>query len=185
MKLNLGKLAMGLLRNTAPALAAGVTSLLPGPAKKAVELITKTFGLSKNATPDQIESAIENATPDQILALEKEENSYRLEMKRLDVDVFAIVIADKQDARGHYNDMKVEVDWMIKNIMTNNQRWVAVMIFVNVFAVWLIDYLEMHVTLVAIVSNLIGIFISQMLNERQTAVSYRLGSSIGSKSKDK
>ena len=56
--------------------------------------------------PKAIQQAVQNATPEQMLELKKAEKEFELQMKELEVDVFALETADKQDAR-----TKFSKDW--------------------------------------------------------------------------
>ena len=60
-------------------------------------------GFQFENTPKAIEKAIADATPEQMLELKKAENAFEVQMKELEVDVFALETADKQDARGKFS----------------------------------------------------------------------------------
>ena len=49
--------------------------------------------------PKAISQAIQTASPEQMLELKKAETQFEVQMKELEVDIFALETADKQDAR--------------------------------------------------------------------------------------
>ena len=80
----------------APLLATALGSPLAGLATKA---IVDALGLPGTSTEDQIEAAVRSATPDQLLALRNANNTFQLEMRRLDVNLEDISAKDRQSAR--------------------------------------------------------------------------------------
>jgi len=50
-----------------------------------------------------ISQAIQTASPEQMLELKKAEKQFEVQMKELEVDIFALETADKQDARAKFN----------------------------------------------------------------------------------
>lgn len=82
--------------NLAPTIATALGGPLAGTATKFIA--SKLLG-DENATDKDIENFISNATPEQLANLRKIDNDFALEMARLDVDVFALEIKDKDSAR--------------------------------------------------------------------------------------
>ncbi len=82
----------------APTLGAAVAGPLGG---QAASVIAQVLGCSTE--PKKIQQAIQEATPEQMLELKKAEKEFELQMKELEVDVFALETADKQDARGKFS----------------------------------------------------------------------------------
>lgn len=91
----------GLFKNVigtiVPTLGAAVGGPLGGMATK---VIADALGCGESEK--EIEKAINNATPEQLLELKKAERDFEVRMKELDVDVFALETADKQNARSHF-----------------------------------------------------------------------------------
>ena len=81
-----------------PTLGAAVGGPLGGMATK---VIADALGCGESEK--EIEKAINNATPEQLMELKKAERDFEVQMKELDVDVFALETADKQDARNHFS----------------------------------------------------------------------------------
>lgn len=92
----------GLFKNVVgtivPTLGAAVGGPLGGMATK---VIADALGCGDNEK--DIEKAIQTATPEQLLELKKAEKQFEIQMKELDVDIFALETADKQDARNHFS----------------------------------------------------------------------------------
>ena len=64
-------------------------------------MIAEVLGVPNN--PKAIEKGIAEATPEQMLELKKAEQSFEVQMKELDVDVFKLETEDKQDARSKFS----------------------------------------------------------------------------------
>ena len=92
----------GLLKNIIGAVAPTLGTALGGPmGGMAANMISEVLGVPN--TPKAIEKAIAAATPEQMLELKKAENAFEVQMKELEVDVFALETADVQDARGKFS----------------------------------------------------------------------------------
>tara|TARA_R100000654_G_scaffold13358_1_gene29135 strand:+ start:534 stop:1010 length:477 start_codon:yes stop_codon:yes gene_type:complete len=88
----------GLLKNVVGAVAPTLGTALGGPmGGMAANMIADVLGVANN--PKSIEKAIEDATPEQMLLLKEAEQSFELQMKELDVDVYRLEVEDTQDAR--------------------------------------------------------------------------------------
>ena len=68
---------------------------------QAASVVAQVLGCSPE--PKAINQAIQSATPEQMLELKKAEQGFELQMKELDVDIFALETAEKQDARKTFN----------------------------------------------------------------------------------
>ena len=90
----------------APSLGTALGGQLGGMASK---VICDVLGCEDN--PKAIDNAIQSATPEQLLELKKAEKQFEVQMKELDVDLFALETADKQDAR-----TKFSKDWTARII---------------------------------------------------------------------
>lgn len=87
-----------LLGAFAPTLGAAIGGPLGG---QAGQIISKVLGVPNN--PKSIENAMQNITAEQMLELKKAEQDFEVQMKELEVDVFALEVQDKQDARGKFS----------------------------------------------------------------------------------
>ena len=70
----------------------------------AANVIADVLGVKPE--PKALQKAMENATPEQMAEIKKAEFEFETQMKELDVDIFALETADKQDAR-----QKFSKDW--------------------------------------------------------------------------
>jgi uncharacterized membrane protein YeaQ/YmgE (transglycosylase-associated protein family) len=100
----------GLIKNLVGAVAPTLGSALAGPlGGQAASVVAKVLGCSSDAK--SINNAIQNATPEQMLELKKAEQQFEVQMKELDVDIFSLEAADKQDARVRFSK-----DWTARII---------------------------------------------------------------------
>ena len=106
MAMKIGKMLKGVVGTVAPTLGAALGSPMGGMAAK---MIADVLGVPNN--PKSIENAIQNATPEQMLELKKAEQEFEVKMKELDVDIFSLETADKQDARSKFSK-----DWTARII---------------------------------------------------------------------
>tara|TARA_B110000503_G_C7029056_1_gene363166 strand:- start:254 stop:739 length:486 start_codon:yes stop_codon:yes gene_type:complete len=92
----------GLIKSVVGALAPTLGAALGGPlGGQAASVIAQVLGVSSD--PKAIYRAIQAATPEQMLQLKKAEQGFELQMKELEVDIFALEVQDKQDARGKFS----------------------------------------------------------------------------------
>ncbi len=61
--------------------------------------------------PKALQQAVQNATPEQLAEIKRADNDFAVQMKKLDVDVFALQTADTQDARKRFSG-----DWTARLI---------------------------------------------------------------------
>ena len=92
----------GLLKNVVGSVAPTLGSALGGPlGGMASKVICEVLGCEDS--PKAINNAIQSATPEQMMELKKAEQAFKVQMKELDVDIFKLEVADKQDARGKFS----------------------------------------------------------------------------------
>jgi hypothetical protein len=107
-----------LIKNVVGALAPTLGSALGGPlGGQAASVIAGVLGCASD--PKSINKAIQAATPEQMLELKKAEQDFELQMKELEVDVFKLEVADKQDARGAFSK-----DWTARIIGIASCWWI-------------------------------------------------------------
>ena len=93
------------IKNVVGTLAPTIGSALGGPmGSMAANVIADVLGVKPE--PKALQKAMENATPKQMAEIKKAEFEFETQMKELDVDIFALETADKQDAR-----QKFSKDW--------------------------------------------------------------------------
>jgi len=99
-----------ILKNVVGSVAPTIGQALGGPlGGMAMNVVADALGCEPNQR--SVEKAIEQATPEQLMELKNKELEFEAKMKELDVDVFALETADKQDARTHFAR-----DWTAKLI---------------------------------------------------------------------
>jgi len=95
-------LLSGSFKNVVGSIAPNLGAALGGPlGGMAGSVIAEVLGVPNN--PKSIEQGIQQATPAQMLELKKAEKDFELKLKELEVDVFALEVQDKQDARGKFS----------------------------------------------------------------------------------
>jgi len=91
-----------LIKNVVGALAPTLGSALGGPlGGQAASVIAGVLGCKTD--PGSINQAMHVATPEQMMELKKAEQRFELQMKELEVDIFALEVQDKQEARGRFS----------------------------------------------------------------------------------
>ena len=100
----------GLIKNVVGAIAPTLGSALGGPlGGQAASVVAKVLGCDSD--PKSINTAIQQASPEQMIELKKAEQSFEVQMKELEVDVFKLETQDKQDARSRFSK-----DWTARII---------------------------------------------------------------------
>jgi len=90
------KEAGGLLATVAPTVASAFGGPLAG---LATQKLIGALGMSPDASKEELEQAILGATPEQLLAIKKAEQEFKVEMKKLDIDIEKIYAQDRDSAR--------------------------------------------------------------------------------------
>lgn len=144
---------------------------------KAIELISEKTGID-------LTSKQELSTED-MRVLKQFEKEHELELLRLRFE------STKEDNRSRetfyseahktYREKNQQADEISSHIIKYNLPIIAILVIVNVLIVY---YMQDNATLIAIVSNIIGVAIANLFSERNTIVNFFFGSSIGSKEKD-
>ena len=91
-----------MIKNLVGAVAPTLGSALGGPmGGAAANMIAKVLGCSPE--PKKIQQAMQQATPEQLAEIKKVEADFEIKMKELDLDIYALETADKQDARTRFS----------------------------------------------------------------------------------
>jgi hypothetical protein len=85
-----------IINTVAPLLGTAIGGPVGGIAVKA---ITSALGLDDGASNKEIDAALKNATPDQLAAIKRAEADFKVQMKKLDIDLEAIHQQDRDSAR--------------------------------------------------------------------------------------
>ena len=86
-----------IVSSLAPTLGAAIGGPLGG---QAGQILSTVLGVKNN--PVEIEKAMQNITADQMIELKKCEKEFEVQMKELDVDIFALEVDDRKDARSKF-----------------------------------------------------------------------------------
>ena len=96
----------GLIGGIAPTIGSAMGGPLGGMAGQVLAGV-----LGCEPTPKAIETAFETVTPEQLAEIKKAELKFESRMAEIGLDVFALEVQDKQDARKHFSR-----DWTAKSI---------------------------------------------------------------------
>ena len=103
-------LKLGIFKTLVGTVAPTIGTALGGPmGGMAANMISEVLGCDPE--PKKIQKAMETATPEQLAQLKKVEADFEVQMKKLDIDLFALETADVQDARTKFGK-----DWTAKII---------------------------------------------------------------------
>ena len=91
-------LIKGILGQVAPTIGTALGGPMGG---MAGNMISEVLGCANN--PKDIQTAIQNATPEQMMQIKQAEQDFKVKMKELDVDLYALETQDIQDARGKFS----------------------------------------------------------------------------------
>ena len=101
---------LGILKTLVRTVAPTIGTALGGPmGGMAANMISEVLGCDPE--PKKIQKAMEAATPEQLAELKKVETDFEVQMKKLDIDLFALETADVQDARSRFSK-----DWTARII---------------------------------------------------------------------
>jgi hypothetical protein len=86
-------------KDTLAAIAPTLATAIGGPfAGAATKFLTGKF-LGEGSTENDLQIFIEQASPEQLAEIKNADNEFKLKMEKMGVDVFALEVGDKQNAR--------------------------------------------------------------------------------------
>lgn len=155
-----------LLRQIAPTIATALGGPVAGMAVRALSI-----GLlgREDGSADDLAAVLAAATPDQVTEIKRIDSEFQIKMKQLDIDLEALVVADRKSAR----DMQMA-------LKTNLVPSMAIFIlcsFVAVTAATLLGYTKVD-------SVLAGTLIGYLSAKAEQVISFYFGSSNSSQNKD-
>jgi hypothetical protein len=160
---------LNIVKTVAPTIATAMGGPLAG---MAVRTLSETLLGKPDGTQEELAAAAAAATPDQLLALKNAENSFKLEMKKLDVDLERISAGDRDSAR--QMAMQNPRDW--------TPRALAGVITVGFFGVLM--YMLMFGLPAAGGGEAMLVMLGTLGTAWGAVVSFYFGSSAGSRAKD-
>jgi hypothetical protein len=158
-------------------LTSWVKNKLSGSDSTAASIASKVldFATSQTGESDH-EKAISvlNANPELAAQLKQTliENEHELDMAPY---------LDRKGAREMHNKHPEQADKIADGIMKFNLPYIFVLLVANVLAMF---FLKDYSAILAIVSNLLGMTIKSLFDERNCVTGFYFGSSMGSKNKD-
>lgn len=93
-------------------------------------------------------------------------------------------LEDRKDARESYKVHHEQADKIAAQIMNWNLPSLLALAALQIGVVIIAKKYDLDVTIVAIVSNILGLVINSLISERQSVVGFFFGSSLGSKMKN-
>jgi len=146
-------------------------------------------GIKKVTGIDLSKKKPKDLTPEEVNKI----NTYKLEIQNLDFKKLQLEFesvkeenrhdeANRSKAHETYQVNHGMADSVAKQIIDRNLPIIGLLVIVNVSLVY---FMSDKPSLIAIASNIIGVAIANLFNERQAIVNFFFGSSIGSKIKDK
>lgn len=154
-----------------------IGDLIKGGSKKAKELIEEKTGIDLDTK--------ESLSKEEIAKLKEFEAAHELELLRLKYQEAKEDNRSREtfykEAHKTYREKNQQADEISSHIIRYNLPIIAILVIVNVLIVY---YMQENATLIAIVSNIIGVAIANLFSERNTIVNFFFGSSIGSKEKE-
>lgn len=88
---------------------------------------------------------------------------------------------DRQSARDMHKVNHQQADKIAQRIMSHNLPYIFVLLIINALVVY---YLQEQGALIATISNVLGMTIKSLFDERHAVTGFYFGSSLGSKLKD-
>lgn len=155
--------------------APSIATALGGPlAGLAVSAIGNALGLGSESSAEQVEQAMSRATPEQLLALKQADQQFAVDMRKLDVDLTRINMADRGSAR--------------KREVQSGDSWTprilaAVTLAAFFVCIWLVfsqDISGMGAAQIALIGGMVGYASAKA----DTVIAYYFGSSSSSDGKD-
>ena len=90
-------------KETLGAVAPTIATALGGPlAGAATKFIASKLLGDENASIDEIENIVLNASPEQLAQIKNLDNEFKIEMKKLDVDIYGLEVKDRDSARSNH-----------------------------------------------------------------------------------
>jgi hypothetical protein len=154
-----------------------ISNKLSGSDNDAVKIAAKVIDFASQATGESDPVKINNALiADPTLATKLKQtlldNEHELDMAPY---------KDRKDARAMHNQHPEQADKIADRIMKYNLPYILFLLVANCLAMF---FLREYSAILAIISNLIGMTLKSLFDERNCVTGFYFGSSMGSKNKD-
>lgn len=168
-----------------------VLSLLPLVAK--IPAVERLLGKATNKAQENsvgmavmdIAKEVMGVSKDSEVTAEKvREHQHEIErqVSQQEHEIELALLSDRADARDMYAESRPTTDKIAQRVMRWNVPYVVGLVIVQILVVY---FLREHGTLIAIVGNVVGFVVAQLLTERSDIIGFYFGSSEGSKAKDR
>lgn len=155
-----------LLRQIAPTIATALGGPVAGMAVRALSI-----GLlgREDGTASDLAEVLAAATPDQVTEIKRIDSEFQIKMKQLDIDLEALIVADRKSAR--------EMQMSLKTNLVPGMAVFILCSFVAVTVATLLGYTKVD-------SVLAGTLIGYISAKAEQVISFYFGSSNSSQNKD-
>lgn len=163
--------------SVAPMLGTLLSPVTGGASVAIGAMIASVLGVEND--PEAISQAIKD-DPNAFLKLKELEQKESASLRQQVLELAKLENEKYNKAHETYQTKNEMADTIAKQIIQRNLPIIALLVIINIAVVF---YLKEHSSLIAIASNIIGVAIANLFNERQAIVNFFFGSSIGSKQK--
>lgn len=137
-------------------------------------------GVILNTVSDVLRNEAETNEEARKLLLELE-----LDKQEWEQELVKLELQDKDSSRSMYSISKDFADDVAERIMRWNMWVVTGLVLINIFAILVIDYYEVDIAILAVISNVIGNAMQAFIGERSQVVGFYFGSSLTNKKENK
>lgn len=155
-----------------------IGTALGGPAGGAVGAMVASF-LGVENTPEAIEAKLQN-DPQALLRLKELELENERDLRAMVLEIGRQEVEKYKSAHETYRTDHQQADRIAEQVIKFNLPVIALLVCANI---GILHTFRDDATLIAIASNVIGVAIGHLFNERQAIVNFFFGSSLGSKQK--
>jgi len=156
-------------KGTIGKVAPGIATMLGGPlAGMATNALCEMFDIEPTRTDvdTQLADAVAKMTPEQAIKMREVENNLKVQLKKIDVDIFEAEVSDRKSAREQHK----------------NARTPSILTYLIVICAGIIVYCVFTDTMPATADKtLVGAVIGYIFSELKQATGFWLGSSFGSR----
>jgi hypothetical protein len=160
--------AKGILSAVAPTVATALGGPMAGMAVKA---IVSAFDLPENSTQEQVMNAVAGATPEQLAKLKEVDNNFKIQMRKLEIDLERIAMEDRNSARQREASVKDNTPKILAYLIT--LLYIGIQVFLITSSINE-DMREIVMRALGTLDAILGLVFG-----------YYFGSSVGSKEKQK
>lgn len=178
MSKTLNKIGDYLKENGLGLLGGALASVASGNPAPLIGTIASSLGV--DSTPEAVEHELSKNNPETLLKLKELEQNHKVELERIALEYQRLENEKYTKAHDTYKHENAMADRIAEQVIRYNLPVVGILVIINVLV---LHYFKDDATLIAIASNVIGVAMGHLFNERQAIVNFFFGSSLGSKKK--